>query len=305
MDKPTKTEAKQQGFFQACHDRFLKAKASAGEISHFYLLQLSESEMISNPEREKMNMHIEGFFVSTIIPVYNGEAYLAEAVESVQRQNCEPLEIIIVDDGSMDGTAKITAALKGNVCYFYQFNSGPPVARNKGLRMALGNVIAFLDADDLWSENKLDIQLAHLARDSSLEIILGYTQLIRPSKSEHNKITYEKHLEPWPAMSLGSAIMRKSVFDKVGFFDEAQVYDDDVDWLLRAKELSINTLIHPEITQFYRRHKDNITNQRQLDQKYFIGALKKSIDRRRQKNGGIVLPMTKWETNQKRPIEDG
>ena len=89
-------------------------------------------------------------FVSVIIPAYNGEAYLAEAVESTQRQNYHPLEIIIVDDGSTDGTAQIATSFKGEVRYMYQPNSGGPAAgRNRGLKMARGEVIAFLDQDAL------------------------------------------------------------------------------------------------------------------------------------------------------------
>src|SRR5712692_8045370 len=124
-------------------------------------------------------MKSDPFFVSVIVPVYNGEAFLAEAVDSIQRQAYQPLETIIVDDGSTDGTAGIAARFKDNVRYVYQSNNGPPAARNKGLKMARGNVIGFLDADDLWSENKLELQLAYLAEDSSVEIVLGHTQYIR------------------------------------------------------------------------------------------------------------------------------
>ncbi len=90
------------------------------------------------------------FFVSVIIPVYNGDAYLLDAVDSIQRQHYKPLEIIIIDDGSTDSTAEIAADLRGDVRYVYQPNSGPSAARNKGLRMARGEVIGFLDVDDLW-----------------------------------------------------------------------------------------------------------------------------------------------------------
>lgn len=116
--------------------------------------------------------------VSVIIPVYNGEAFLAEAVESIQRQNCHSLEIIIVDDGSTDSTGSVVASLQADVRYVYQpNNSGPAAARNRGLQMAQGNVIGFLDADDdLWPDNKLAVQLACLAAQPRTEIVLGYVQ---------------------------------------------------------------------------------------------------------------------------------
>lgn len=241
-----------------------------------------------------------GSFISVIIPVFNGEAYLAETVESIQRQNYEPLEIIIIDDGSTDNTATLVASLQGNIRYFYQRNSGPPAARNKGLHMARGDLIAFLDADDLWSEDKLKIQLSHLTRDPSVEIVLGYTQLVRHTPAGKGVTQLEKLSDPWPALSLGSTIMRKSVFDKVGLFDEGQLFADDCDWLLRAKELQIKMLIHQEVTQFYRRHDHNITNQRHLDRKYFMATLKKSLDRRRSEKEGSVKSLPEW-FSKKRP----
>ncbi len=85
-------------------------------------------------------MPSDSFFVSVIMPVYNGEAFLAEAALSVQRQHYEPLELIIVDDGSTDGTAEVAANLAGHVRYVYQPNRGAPAARNRGLKMARGNV---------------------------------------------------------------------------------------------------------------------------------------------------------------------
>ncbi|MFQ5500546.1 MAG: glycosyltransferase family 2 protein [Candidatus Zixiibacteriota bacterium] len=77
-------------------------------------------------------------FVSVIIPVFNGEAFLAEAIESIHRQNYHPLETIIVDDGSTDGTATIASRFKESVRYIFQPNGGPAAARNRGLRMARG-----------------------------------------------------------------------------------------------------------------------------------------------------------------------
>jgi glycosyltransferase involved in cell wall biosynthesis len=226
-------------------------------------------------------------FISVIIPVFNGEDYLEEAVESVRLQNHEPLEILIIDDGSTDNTANLASGLLGNIRYFYQPNSGPPTARNRGLRMARGDVIAFLDADDLWAEDKLEIQLSFLRKDPSVGIVLGHTQLVRHMHVKEGVRELEKLSHPWPAMSLGSMIVQKSVFERVGFFDEGQFFADDCDWFLRAKELGIKTIIHQEVTQFYRRHQNNITNQRELDRKYFIATLKKSLDRRRVEDGSV------------------
>ncbi|MGH7801947.1 MAG: glycosyltransferase family 2 protein [Thermodesulfobacteriota bacterium] len=234
------------------------------------------------------------FDVSVIIPVYNGGPFLADAIENIKQQSYVPLEIIIVDDGSTDATARIASNTRGDVCYVYQPNSGTPSARNKGLKRARGNVIAFLDVDDLWKENKLEIQLALLSKDPSVEVVLGYLQYIRSSELGGGKTKLERFTDPWLELNLGAAICLKSAFDKVGFFDEQLPYCDDIDWFMRAKELGISMLIHKEITLYHRRHEHNITNQRNLNHSYFVKAIKKSLERRRKSGEGVVEPLSKW-----------
>lgn len=231
--------------------------------------------------------------VSVIIPVYNGETFLAGAIECIKRQAYQRLEIIIVDDGSTDATARIASNTKGDVRYVYQPNSGSPSARNKGLKLARGNVIAFLDADDLWPENKLEFQLALLSKDPALEVVLGYLQYIRSSQGGDGEPKFEKHPNPRPEPNLGAAMFRKSAFDKVGFFDEELPYCDDVDWFMRAKELGISMLIHKETTLYYRRHERNMTNQRDLHRSYFATVIKKALDRKRKLGNGVVKPISK------------
>ena len=199
-------------------------------------------------------MSSDPFFVSVIIPVYNGEAFLAEAVESVQRQAYQPLELIIVDDVSTDGTAEVAANLPGHVRYVCQPNHGAPAARNKGLKMARGNVIAFLDADDLWHENKLALQLARLASNPSAEVIVGYSQLLVPTASESKLSKFERFGEPWLFLNLASAVFRKSVFEKVGLFDQELSQTDDLDWFMRARELKVSMIVHHDVVLFHRRH---------------------------------------------------
>jgi glycosyltransferase involved in cell wall biosynthesis len=225
----------------------------------------------------------EKTLISVIIPVYNGESFLAEAVDSIQQQAYQPLEIIIVDDGSTDSTKQLATAFGERVRYVYQPNSGPAAARNTGIGLARGVFIAFLDSDDLWSEDKLNLQFALLAGNPSVEIVLGYTQMMRLIEPNLDKPEFELYLKPWLSLSLGSALIKRTAFDKVGIFDETQFFCDDVDWFIRARELGILTLTHNEVTLYYRRHRNNLTNQRRLDQKYFMLALKKSLDRRKKR----------------------
>lgn len=222
------------------------------------------------------------FFVSAIIPVYNGEAFLADAVETIRQQNYQPLEIIVVDDGSTDNTRRIAEGLKGDLHYVYQPNSGLPAARNRGLNEAGGDVFAFLDVDDLWSRDKLERQVSLLSHASSADIVIGHTQIMMLTGVVEGRYAFRKWRDPVLALSVGSALFRRSVFDTVGRFDETQRYCDDWDWFMRAREYGVSMLVHREVTQFYRRHDRNMTNDENLGNHYLIRMLKKSLDRRRQ-----------------------
>ncbi len=232
----------------------------------------------------------ENPLVSVIMPVYNGETFLAEAVESIQQQAYQPLEIIIVDDGSTDGTAQIAANFKGDVRCVYQPNSGQAVARNRGLRMVRGDIIGFLDADDLWAENKLEVQLPHVTSDLSVEIVLGHINRIWAARGTSN---YDQFTEPELALSLGSGLFRKSVFDKVGYFDPTLRRCEDWDWFMRARELGVSIVTHKEVVAYYRRHENNMTLEKEIGNKYFAMVLKRSIERRRLQHKGVAMSLPK------------
>jgi len=228
--------------------------------------------------------------VSVIIPAYNGERYLGEAIENVLAQNYRPLEIIVVNDGSMDATETVAMDYARDIIYAFQENRGPGAARNKGLQMASGDVIGFLDVDDLWSDDKLSFQLARMADEPSLEIVLGLSQPMKLQSGKKGQAKFEKWHDPFCALLLGAGVFRKSVFEKVGFFDEALYYGEDTDWFMRAREMGISMIILPVVTLFYRRHDFNMTLDSATKDRYFIKALKKSLDRRRQDGGGLVAP---------------
>src|SRR5664280_3075793 len=112
--------------------------------------------------------------VSVIIPAYNAEAFLARALRSVVAQTFDDYEIVLVDDGSTDGTAEIARSFK-QARYFHQPNRRQPATRNRGLKEAKGELIAFLDADDEWLPEKLERQLAFMSeRDSQISFTDTY-----------------------------------------------------------------------------------------------------------------------------------
>lgn len=230
--------------------------------------------------------------VSVIVPVYNGEKYLAEALESIRRQDYRPLEVVVVDDGSTDRTGEVARGFDLNLRYFRQPNRGPSAARNKGLEVARGEIIAFQDADDLWPEGKLALQLPKLMDDPSLEIVSGRVQRIKLAGVAGGGEVFEDFLEPCISYNLGSALYRRGVFDRVGPFDATMRYSEDVEWLLRARERGVRMLILRRVTLLYRLHGQNMTHGRDIHGVRFIEALKKSVDRRRRAGGPVQrLPL--------------
>jgi glycosyltransferase involved in cell wall biosynthesis len=220
--------------------------------------------------------------VSVIIPVYNGERYLVESIESVLAQTYRPIEVIVVDDGSTDNTSEIVVTdFCDSVQYIYQDNSGPASARNAGLANAKGDIIAFIDADDFWSNDKLKIQLPLLISNPELEIVLGCLQYIRQSKSVEGGDEFEKISRPFVSFHFGASLIRKSAFEKIGLLDTTMNHFEDIDWFLHARDAGISIMTHQDVVFFYRLHDRNLSSNKYGSNSYFLKALKKSIDRRR------------------------
>jgi glycosyltransferase involved in cell wall biosynthesis len=229
--------------------------------------------------------------VSVIIPAYNCERFIAEAVESVKQQDYEPIEIIIIDDGSTDGTSSCVKRLGEDICYLYQSNRGPAAARNSGIRVAKGEVIAFLDADDYWPKNKLKIQMARMNRDPEIEVVLGRIQCTGLLTEADKRIRFEGPDNTMINVCLGSGVFRNSVFNQVGLFDESLHHHEDHDWFLRARENGVSITILKDITLHNRRNDYSMSRRKSKDDPSMIKILKKSLDRRRQNNAlGDLLP---------------
>lgn len=230
-----------------------------------------------------------GPLISVVIPVFNGERFLREAVESVLAQKYSPLEIIIVDDGSTDGTETVARSLPETVRYLRQANKGPAAARNRGIEHARGSLIAFADADDLWPVAKLELQLPYLINKSATEIVMGRIQQMLLSQGQAREFG-----EPAFSVNLGGAVIRKSVFERVGLFDEAMRYSEDVDWFMRAREAGVAITTIETVTLFYRQHEENMTRGKSASELNVLKTLKKSLDRRREQTGfASALPTLK------------
>ena len=127
--------------------------------------------------------------ISVIITTFNNEKYLRGAIQSVLRQTYKPYEVIVVDDGSKDNTRSIITEFDGKIRYLFQENRGPSAARNLGIGEAKCEFIAFLDADDVWDENKLQLQLEQICNSDTVGLVTcDRKELLPDGKTQIKKI---------------------------------------------------------------------------------------------------------------------
>ena len=223
--------------------------------------------------------------ISVIIPVFNGEKYIDEAMDSVLAQKYLPIEIIIINDGSTDNTQQHVKQFMVHhpIHYVFQDNQGLAVSRNVGLSFAKGEYIAFIDADDIWVENKLESQIEVMRRDPTIEMVSGrLKQFISQEIPSENHKNYQFHPGEVQSNLMGCALIRRSVFDKYGLFDPKYHIGQDMDWFLRAKEKGIIIEALPQLVYYRRLHQNNIgRNRTEESYKNRFKILKQVIDLRR------------------------
>lgn len=196
--------------------------------------------------------------VSVIIAAYNAEAYIAEAIESVLGQTVPPFELIVVDDGSTDGTRGVLGRFGDRIIAMSQANSGQAAAVNKGLAMARGELIGFCDADDLWTAHKLSMQLALLARDGDLEAAFGKVQqFVSPDVPEAQRARLQPAVEIMPGELKQCMLVRRAALDRIGPFDESLPATFFIAWLGRAKQNGLKIAHVDEIVVRRRLHLGN------------------------------------------------
>ncbi len=242
------------------------------------------------PEKTKSEQSEQKPLISVIVPVFNGEKFIKEAIENILSQNYPALEIIIINDGSTDQSEEIIKNISIDIRYFYQENDGPSSARNRGIRDASGEYIAFLDVDDLWPENNLNLLVDILQNDPDVLVVHGYAQILERDESSGK---YEYAGNPKESFSgyIGAGLYRKAVFNEVGLYDTFMKFGEDADWFNRADELNVNLKKLEEITLFVRRHENNMTKGKNLVELNALKVFKKSLDRFREpKKGRKTIP---------------
>jgi glycosyltransferase involved in cell wall biosynthesis len=197
--------------------------------------------------------------VSCIVPVFNGEPYLRETLDSILAQTHRPLELIVVDDGSTDGSADIIATYGEHIRCHRQENSGPAAARNRGFQAALGSFIASLDADNLWHPEKLRRQVEHFATRPELDVSLTEMQVFWIPELQHEAESYRdpRFGQNLAAHCLSTALIRRNLFDRVGWLDPSLGHADTADWFLRVREQNGVIESVPEVLTYRRMHHSN------------------------------------------------
>lgn len=226
-------------------------------------------------------MMVQPLSISVIIPVYNGERYLAEAITSVFHQSLPPTEIIVVDDGSTDSSAAVAAGFGGRVCVYTQDNAGPGAARNWGVQMAHGDLLAFLDADDLWLPDKLMQQLAYLQADSHLDCVFGQVeQFVTPDLLDEQRPI----LPQQPVMNglhVGTMLIWRDSFARVGSFATRWAIGEFIDWYGRAQIMGLQSMSLPEVVMRRRIHTTNLTRRTQDRRSDYLKIIKVRLDEKR------------------------
>ena len=230
-------------------------------------------------------MAAQSDLVSVIIPVFNGERFLSETIESVLDQSYKPIEIIVVDDGSTDRTAQIALSFDG-ISYYTQVHQGVAAARNYGLAKAHGKYLSFVDADDTWQNDKIKKQMSNISQDNKFEgLVCRFENFFEPNVELPVWLNKEyfvgRKFKDMP--SLCTLLIRADDFKLVGEFNTNLETGEDIDWFARAKDKGmIITLMHE--TFVYRRlHDLNLSYQAHDDRKDLLKIFKASLDRKRNK----------------------
>jgi len=216
--------------------------------------------------------------ISAVIPTYNNAAYLAAAINSVLRQTSPVDEIIVVDDGSTDETAAVAKSFGSQIQYIKQDNAGPSAARNTGIKHAAGDWVAFLDADDQWTETKIEEQKRNLQQQPELaliasdmtEVSASGATLVASALARHGFLRRFKELDGSPLpnalasllqanfVPTGTVLANRQVLIEAGMFNTAIRYGEDLElWCRIASQHAITCL--PKVHLLRRQHGGNVT----------------------------------------------
>jgi glycosyltransferase involved in cell wall biosynthesis len=220
--------------------------------------------------------------VSCVIPVYNGEHYLTAALDSVFAQTHRPIEVIVVDDGSTDGSARLLDRYGDRLVRLARANGGPAAARNDGVARATGEFLAFLDCDDLWVPGRLAAALARLRARPEIGYCACHVENFVSPELDRTRETPEPG-SVLPGFVFSAMLIRHATFREMGPLDASLAHSDSVEWVLRAESAGVKRELMPE-TLVRRRVHDGNWSQRRFEDSHdeFLAIVKARLDERKQ-----------------------
>jgi glycosyltransferase involved in cell wall biosynthesis len=226
--------------------------------------------------------------VTCVVPVFNGERFVADAVASVLGQTYANVEVVVANDGSTDATAAAVARFRDRVRLVSQANAGHAAARNLGVAHARGELVGFLDADDLWHPRKLERQVERL--DARRDVAMCFTLLRNfvDGRATLASLIADPLLDDVvPGYTSVTLLARRALFERVGGFDESLAHGNDRDWFLRAVEHGASKELLDEVLVFRRLHRENRSRTTAAASRAeYVRILKASLDRRRAAGDG-------------------
>lgn len=218
-----------------------------------------------------------------VLPVYNRAAYVGEAIESVLAQTLPPDELIVIDDGSTDESLQIVESFARPCLHVVrQENAGIGAARNRGLGVAAGELIAFIDSDDLWEPDKLELQVRAMVENHEVQLVFGHLlEFLSPDRAAGLTETIRIAAHPVPGLIASTLLARREAVDRIGPFDEGLGVGEFVEWMARAHDLGLASRILPELVARRRIHGGNTVLTRANTD--YLRVIKSTLDRRRRR----------------------
>jgi glycosyltransferase involved in cell wall biosynthesis len=222
--------------------------------------------------------------VSVIIPVRDGAAYIASAIESVLQQTKPPAELLVIDDGSKDETGAIVSQFSSRgVRLIRQLPKGAASARNRGVELASHKLLAFLDADDLWILTKLEQQCAELQSDAALDVVFGHVrQFVSPDVEAAAPARLRCPEESIASPHIGTMLIRRDSFERVGLFETEWSIGEFLAWYGRAQLIGLREKMIPTVLLERRLHRTNQGILKRSDRGDYVRVMKRILDRRRE-----------------------
>ena len=197
--------------------------------------------------------------VSVVVAVRDGEPYIEEAIDSILAQTRPPGQVIVVDDGSRDGTSARIEGYGDSVTLIRREPRGVGAAVNTGLDAAHGDLISFLDADDLWTPRKLEIQCEALAADPGIDMVFGHVeQFVSPDLTDAERARLRATPAAQPAKLKGTMLIRRDTIDRVGRFPTEWKVAEFIGWYGRAQEQGLSERMLDEVVLRRRLHRSNL-----------------------------------------------